>query len=86
MPDPDPVAEIHNIAVPAIVNAILTPMIDAGGTTADVLDLLESVAATVIALAVMPPGDVKVVSTFAGNVARKLAMMRLAASEPAGSG
>jgi hypothetical protein len=48
----------------------MAPTADVGGSTADILDLLESVAATVIGFAVKPEGDADVLATFGRNVRR----------------
>jgi hypothetical protein len=81
-----PADTIHRLSVGPIVDALTRPTIDVGGCTADVLNLLESVAATVMALAAVPEGHSHALVTFSTNVSRKLAMARLASSTPAGSG
>jgi hypothetical protein len=78
--------EIHDRMAPILAAAILLPVTEATGSVADVLALLESVAAAVIAIAANPAEDASVLETFGANVAKKLALLRLDASEPEGSG
>jgi hypothetical protein len=56
-----------------------------GGTVWDVLALLESVAAIIIALAANPDGDQAVLTTFAENTRKRLQFIRLGTQPHAGS-
>jgi hypothetical protein len=49
-----PASEIQRISIGPIVNALMQPTVDVGGNMEDVLDLLESVSAAVIAITIRP--------------------------------
>src|SRR4051794_5953731 len=77
--------EVHDRLVGPLVGAVLLPLTEAGGSGADVLALLEAVAAGVLAITASPDRDAEVLSTFGSNVAKRLALFRLGAAEPQGS-
>ena len=76
---------LHAQLIGSIVGAIIQPTLNGGGNVWDVLALLESVAATVLAIAVNPDGDDKVLETFAGNVRQRLQSVRLSTQPTKGS-
>jgi len=87
MPAPDwgSPALVHDLLIAPLVDTMFKPMTDADGNVADVLAVLETVAASVLAIAVKPDGDDKALAIFAANVAHRLALVRLDNAPPAGS-
>lgn len=77
--------EIHNRDVGDLVRRIVKPTIDAGGDMKDVLVLLESVAAGVLAVAVKFGGDNDVLAVFSAGLAERMAQIRLGDVKPEGS-
>jgi hypothetical protein len=68
--------QIHDRLLAPIVASILWPLTQAGAETSDVLSLLESVAAGVLGIAVLPAGDASVLKVYTDNVRRKLRLLR----------
>jgi hypothetical protein len=77
--------KLHEQLIGPIVNAIIRPTLYGGGSVWDVLALLESVSATVLAIAANPAGDQAALDTFSINVRKRLQSVRLGTQSTAGS-
>ncbi len=76
--------ELHNRLAGEIVKSIVKPLLETGGTTTDVLILLESVVTGVYAACVRLGGDPPVWSVMSERIEERLAEMRLKDLPPAG--
>jgi hypothetical protein len=73
----DTLTELHNRRAGQIVREIVKPTLDAGGTPASVLVLLESVTAGTIHALTKIGGDEIVLDLFMKQVSERLALLRL---------
>ncbi|MBI5111340.1 MAG: hypothetical protein HZA68_05110 [Rhodovulum sp.] len=77
--------DLHDTLVGPIVRAILCTPLEYGGTTHDVLVILESVIVGVMFAGVRQSGDEIIIDALATNAKQRLAALRLGVTPPAGT-
>ena len=76
--------KLHNEIAGKIVESIVRPPIEAGGSSIDVLIVLESVVAGVLSVVIKVGGDAHVLEEFFDGVRQRMAHVRLDDLPPAG--
>lgn len=77
--------DLHNKLAGEIVRAIVKPVVDRGGSTAEIMVLTESVLFGIALICIRLGGDNVVLDVMVENVRRRLAETRLGPIPPAGS-
>lgn len=77
--------ELHNRLAGEIVRSIVVPVVEGGGTTSEILVLLESVNVGVLLAVAKLGGDEPIVDVLTERVKSRLAEIRLTTIETKGS-
>lgn len=79
-------AELHNQIAGQIVASIIRPVVESGGSTADVMILTESVVTGVALACIKLGGDERVLDVVFERAKERLATLRLSGIEAQGNG